>query len=266
MWYSPNVLFLNLMYCRVQYNTANKNKNNYSAPSIPSLVWNRPKNLFNITGYTGPGQTAGGKSSRMPDVLLSLFTNNILSHVVNIALHSVSITWCKLWQQFGWQLLYWNAEGCTSYLCHISIWKVHITVCGILIEKDWIWFSYTFTSGLTKKKKKKHTLLRHCEIEKKNKYVHKGENKNEKVHWQNVLLLCCPLSMYAFKSKVDEMHLWAISENWFIIGWSIFSSLLKVKIHLNNSFQIYYSKSLIEMCRKYAWKFMTTRSTILYLP
>ncbi len=37
----------------------------------------------------------------------------MLSHVVNITLHSVSITWCKLWQQFGWQLLYWN--GCTSY-------------------------------------------------------------------------------------------------------------------------------------------------------
>ncbi len=26
----------------------------------------------------------------------------------------------------GWQLLYWNAEGCTSYVCHISHFKVHI--------------------------------------------------------------------------------------------------------------------------------------------
>ncbi len=62
-------------------------------------------------------------------VLVSLFTNKIvkmLSHVVNITVHSVSITWCKLWQQFGWQLLYWNAEGCASYLCHISISKVQI--------------------------------------------------------------------------------------------------------------------------------------------
>ncbi len=45
--------------------------------------------------------------------------------------------------------------------------------------------SYTFTSGLTKQKKI-HTLQRHCEIENKNKYGHKGENKNEKVHCQNV--------------------------------------------------------------------------------
>ncbi len=39
------------------------------------------------------------------EVLVSLFTNKIvemLSHVVNITVHSVSITWCKLWQQFGW--------------------------------------------------------------------------------------------------------------------------------------------------------------------
>ncbi len=37
LWYSPSVLFLNLMYCRVQYNTANNNKNNYSAPA--SRLW-----------------------------------------------------------------------------------------------------------------------------------------------------------------------------------------------------------------------------------
>ncbi len=37
----------------------------------------------------------------------------MLSHVVYITVHTISITWCKLWQQFGWQLLYWNAEGYT---------------------------------------------------------------------------------------------------------------------------------------------------------
>ncbi len=40
---------------------------------------------------------------------------------------SCSITWYKLWQQFGWQLLYWNAEGCTSYVCHISFQKYKFT-------------------------------------------------------------------------------------------------------------------------------------------
>ncbi len=60
---------------------------------------------------------------------VSLFTNKtvkMFSHVVNITVLSVSVTWCKLWQQSGWQLLYWNAEGCTSYICHISISNVQI--------------------------------------------------------------------------------------------------------------------------------------------
>ncbi len=63
--------------------------------------------------------------------------------------------------------------------------------------------SYIFTCGLTKKK----PLQRHCEIEKKNKYVHKGENKNEKVHYQNLYVVCCPLSIHAFRLKVHETYL-----------------------------------------------------------
>ncbi len=72
---------------------------------------------------------------------------------------------------------------------------------------------------------------------------------------------CVVLGLYVFQMKVHEMHLWGISKNWFIIGWSILSLLVKVKIHLHNSWKIY--KNLIEMCRKYSWQFMTTRSTIL---
>ncbi len=73
-------------------------------------------------------------------VIVSLFKNKIvkmLSHIVNIPVHSVSIIWCKLWKQFGWQLD-WNAEGCASYVCHISFQSahLHINVCGILIERD----------------------------------------------------------------------------------------------------------------------------------
>ncbi len=33
--------------------------------------------------------------------------------------------WCIT--QFGWQLLYWNAEGCASYVCHISFQKYTFT-------------------------------------------------------------------------------------------------------------------------------------------
>ncbi len=74
-------------------------------------------------------------------VLVPLFTKKIvkmLSHVVNITVHSVSITCCKLSQQFGCQLLYWNSEGCASYVCHIHFKSthLHITVCGILFEID----------------------------------------------------------------------------------------------------------------------------------
>ncbi len=72
-------------------------------------------------------------------VLVSLFTNNIVqmfSHVVNITVLSVNITWCKLWQQFGWQLLYWRLHFlCMPYIYFKST-NLHITVCGILIERD----------------------------------------------------------------------------------------------------------------------------------
>ncbi len=47
---------------------------------------------------------------------------------------------------------------------------------------------------------------------------------------------CVVLCLYAFQLKVHEMQLWAISENWYIIGWSIFSSFT---IQLHNSWQIY---------------------------
>ncbi len=68
---TTNVCFCKC-YCRVQYKTANNNKNNYSAPaSRTSLVWDRPKNLFNITSYIGPGQAAGVKSSCIPDPTLA---------------------------------------------------------------------------------------------------------------------------------------------------------------------------------------------------
>ncbi len=77
----------------------------------------------------------------------------MLSHVVNITVHSVSITYCKLWQQFGWQLLYWNAEGCTLYaiypfhkykFTHYCMWDNNWK------RLDMIYHSYTFTSGLKK--------------------------------------------------------------------------------------------------------------------
>ncbi len=119
------------MYCRVQYNTANNNKNNYSAPA--SRLWSGTGQRTSSTSQAilTLARQRGVKSSRMPDVLVSLFTNKIgkmLSHVVYLTVHTVSITLCKLWQQFGWQLLYWNAEGCTSYvgLCHLSISKVQM--------------------------------------------------------------------------------------------------------------------------------------------
>ncbi len=116
----------------------------------------------------------------------------VLSHVVNITVRSVSITWCKLWQQFGWQLqtpalLMYAIYPFQKYKCtHYCMWDI-----------DWkrldMIHCYTFTSGLTKKK---HTLQRYCEIEKKKKYVHKGENTNEKVH--------CSLSIYAFQLEVER--------------------------------------------------------------
>ncbi len=99
--------------------------------------------------------------------LVSLFTNKLgkmLSHVVNITVQSVSVTWCNLWQQSGWQLLYWNAEGGTSYECH-TVYPfqknkfTHYTVCGMLIEKDWIWFTVTLLLVVWQIKKKHYNVI-----------------------------------------------------------------------------------------------------------
>ncbi len=90
-------------------------------------------------------------------------------------------------------------------------------------------YSYTF-SGL-EKTQKKHTLQRHCDIENKNKYGHKGKKTKLEKQTQETALR----QNFAFACST----VWGISENWFINGWSTFSSLVKVKIHLHNSWQIY---------------------------
>ncbi len=80
----------------------------------------------------------------MPDVLVSLFTNKIgkmLSHVVNITLpllelpevnygNSVDHSYCTE-KQKAELLIY-------AIYIHFKSTNLHITVCGILIEKDWI--------------------------------------------------------------------------------------------------------------------------------
>ncbi len=63
----------------------------------------------------------------------------LLSHVVNITVHSVSITWCKLWQKFGWQLQYCTEVQKAALLMYaiypFKSTNLHVTVCGILIER-----------------------------------------------------------------------------------------------------------------------------------
>lgn len=149
MWYSPAVVFLNLTYCRVQYNSIQQRTSKIIilSPSILFLVWSRPKNLFNRTGYPGLSQAAGGKTSGLPDVLESLFTNNreMLSHIVNITLQSVSITRSKLTTVCitVTVLKYRRLHFSCMPLILFKSTNVHITVCGILIEKDWILFTVT---------------------------------------------------------------------------------------------------------------------------
>ncbi len=65
---------------------------------------------------------------------------------------------------------------------------------------------------------------------------------------------CVVLCLYAFQMKVHEMHLWAISNNWFIIGWFIFSSLVKVKIHLHNLWYIYKKSNVQKICFDSLWQ------------
>ena len=109
-------------------------------------------------------------------VLVSLCTDKtvrLLSHVVNITVYSGGMFWCKLWQHFGWQLLYWT-------VCHMLMYAIYpfqkykfTHYC--MWDIDWKRLdripSYTFTSGLTKKKKKKkylknlYPLQCHCDID-----------------------------------------------------------------------------------------------------
>ncbi len=146
-------------------------------------------------------------------VLVSLFTNKIvkmLSHVVNITVHSVSITWCKLWQQFRWQLM-----QKASYVCHIhfKITNLHITVCG---DIDWKRLdrihSYTFTSDLTKKK----TLQCHCDIEKKEICENGEQRRKYKIRKANrgrALLLHAALYEEFQRTGLSLIYILFISES-----------------------------------------------------
>ncbi len=125
MCYAP----FNLTYCRIQYNTANNNKNNYSAPA--SRLWSG-------TGHFSSMLLSSSSSSSPPLLFLFLFlflfllflflfllfspyslstsyassflisfstysssssSVVMLSNVVDITLRTVSITCCKLQQQ-----------------------------------------------------------------------------------------------------------------------------------------------------------------------
>ncbi len=139
-------------------------------------------------------------------VLVSLFTGKIvkvLSLVVSITVHSLSITWYKLWQQFGGELLYWNAKGCTSYVCHISILNVQIYTLlyvGILIERDWIGFTVTLLLVVWPKKK---TLQRHCDRKEKEIWVQRRKYKIRKVgRTQAELCFCMQHCMRNFRELV----------------------------------------------------------------
>ncbi len=138
----------------------------------------------------------------MPDVLVSLFTNKIgkvLSHVVNITVRSVSITWCELCQQFGWQLqtpalLMYAIYPFQKYKCtHYCMWDI-----------DWkrldMIHSYTFTSGLTKKNTHITTLL----WNRKEKEICAQRRKYK---WESPLsdfVTLVLFSVYAFQLKVQR--------------------------------------------------------------
>ncbi len=67
-------------------------------------------------------------------------TVKLLSHVVNITVYSLSITWCNYYMATVWMTVtvYWNSERlrflCMTYI-HFKSTK-HFTVRGILIVRD----------------------------------------------------------------------------------------------------------------------------------
>ncbi len=199
-------------------------------------------------------------------------TVKLLSHVVNITVYSLSITWCNYYMATVWMTVtvYWNSERlrflCMTYI-HFKSTK-HFTVRGILIVRDCF---------------EMFELLRIWSISQYLADWQHGPQQWPLFHLicASVLGLFCLFLCFAsvpfhhaslllfFLSAVDpdrflDVHplsefvtlvlssvyiCFPIEGSWdaplsyfrelVYTGWSIFSSLVKVKIHLDNSWQIY---------------------------
>jgi len=111
-----------------------------------------------------------------------------------------------------------------------------------------------FSIGQAKKKKK---IQYYYDIENtpKGKNTTLSRKTQERPISSWTFLLHPTARVYTWGLKyVLKVQIWAISEKWFIIGWSTLSSAVKVKIHLHNSpIHHTFTKSIIEMCRKYTY-------------
>ncbi len=175
-------------------------------------------------------------------VLVSLSTDKtvkLLSHVVNITVYSLSITWCNLqYMATVWMTVtvYWHAERlrflCMPYI-HFKSTK-HFTVCGILIVRDCFEMFELFLFLCFASVPFHHASLLLFFL-----------SSVDPDHFLDVH----PLSEFVTLVLSSVYICFPIEGSWdaplsyfrelVYTGWSIFSSLVKVKIHLDNSWQIY---------------------------
>ncbi len=169
----------NIMYCRVQYKTANNNKKMYSAPtsclwsgtgqrtsstSQAILPWSGSGDKILLHAWSNPG-TYQLKYMRLLVFLPLPFL--FLFHVVIVFILLLLLFLLPLFLLF------------LSLLLLLFLFKfIHYCMWDIDWKRLDRIHSYTFTSGLTKKQQQK-TLQRHCEIEKENKYA--------KIKWESPL-------------------------------------------------------------------------------
>lgn len=95
--------------------------------------------------------------------LVSLFKKKRLGHVFNITVYIKIYCQNTLWWRLWWQTLIENRPGQAGLFLYgninFSSTKLHITVCGILIARDWTGFIFTlFWQQIRAVVPVKHTL------------------------------------------------------------------------------------------------------------
>lgn len=97
-----------------------------------------------------------------------------------------------------------NAQGCTFSVWHISVsTKLHITVCGLVIARDWTGFTFMLLLLVCQQ----NILFHHAALLLFFFLAVDPVRFLVVFPVSEILSLCCALPIYACQLKVHEMHL-----------------------------------------------------------